>query len=758
VERKRNPFAINGNTRLSAISIAAGALVAGATVTAVVVSRGGGGPAEAGPVGGSPTALASLAPGHIGGTPTAVVTPPPTPTPNPVLADPSQLLREGQFSAAAATFSAIADRASNSGERAEAMHGAAVAKNEAGDANGGISAAREAVQSAPQGGAIARRAAFVLGRRLNEAGKPDEAAPVLKPFADTPLNDAMQPYIVTEYAKALTKQNKTADARAAWTLVANSGGPADLVVAADRALATLAEAPAGRVPWLTQALGVREDGSVRYDLAQAEKGMGDATSWAADLRTLISRTPASGAAVKAVADLNAAHEAIDPGDEGLVYYRAGRLADAKAVLEPAAADTSASPAALSFRNFFLGAALEDLHDDPAAIAAYDRAAAADASYRHRARYWAARVTEDTGDARGAAARYLALATEGPSGDFSEEAAFRAGYVLLASGDSAGAAAAWERLGIADDARILYWKGRALSAAGSPDAPAAYSAAMDADPMGFYGTEAARALGKAATPNVHYQKRTAPAPTDWGAIEAWLNAIAPGTMPAAPRTAAGDLVSVGLTHEAESAILDAARGGGPWDTLALMKEASDARLPSVAAQLAVRLRGQAGATWQTAPVDLLRLAYPLDYFSLLDSESRANNIDPLFLAALIRQESYWDASAGSSAGALGLTQVIPETGAAIAQSLGLSFTADDLFRPAISIRFGANYIGGQLQRLGSPYLALAAYNAGPGNAARWAEAGGALPPADLVESIDIPETRGYVEYVMDHYEHYLAAYR
>jgi soluble lytic murein transglycosylase len=155
---------------------------------------------------------------------------------------------------------------------------------------------------------------------------------------------------------------------------------------------------------------------------------------------------------------------------------------------------------------------------------------------------------------------------------------------------------------------------------------------------------------------------------------------------------------------------------------------------------------------------MQVEYPLDFVALLNAEGKANGLDPLFLAALIRQESLWDPSAGSGAGALGLTQVIPPTGAAIAASLRTGFDAGDLFRPAVSIRFGAYYIAGQLSRYGGPAKALAAYNAGPGNADRWAAAAAGGSAADFLESIDIEETQGYVASVLEHYARYRFAYR
>ncbi|MBI2767287.1 MAG: transglycosylase SLT domain-containing protein [Chloroflexi bacterium] len=763
MERKRNLLRLLRNRRVSATVIAALAVLTGVAATIIVLARDGDERAAANPIatagpGGNGSLLATPTATSTG--PAAASTPQPTatPTPNPALEDPTRLLREGQFAEAAASFQAVADRANASGERAEALLGASLARNEAGDADGATDAARAALAAAPGGSAVARRAAFVLAQRLNEAEKWPEAASVLKPFAFADATDAMQPYVLNEYATAAVKAGQRAEARAAWQRIAASNAPGDLVVGALRGLGDAEGDPAARAAWLARALAVREDGAVRYQLAQAKKAAGDSAAWANELRRIMDLTPASRFALVVVAELRAAGEPVNAGDEGLAYYRAGRPVDARRVLQAAIAEPGLAPQAVAFRNFFLGAALEDLGDAAGAVAAYDRSAAADASYRHRASYWAARVTESAGDARGASQRYVALVTAGPAGEFTQEAAFRAGYVLLASGDPAGAVAAWDGLAIAADARVLYWKGRALAASGAPGASDAYAAAVRADPLSFYGVEAARVLGQVAALDVRYVAMKAPAATDWAALESWLAGVVPGALSTAPRTAANELVSVGLSGEAESAIIDAARGADAWATLALAKEASEARLPSVAAQLAVRLRSQAGATWQSAPVDLLRLAYPLDYFTVVDAQARLNNLDPLFLAALIRQESYWDAAAGSPAGALGLTQVIPETGSAIAQSLGIDFAAEDLFRPAVSIRFGANYLAGQLRRSGNAYLALAAYNAGPGNADRWAARGRLLAAPDLVESIDIPETKGYVELVMDHYAHYLAAYR
>ena len=106
------------------------------------------------------------------------------------------------------------------------------------------------------------------------------------------------------------------------------------------------------------------------------------------------------------------------------------------------------------------------------------------------------------------------------------------------------------------------------------------------------------------------------------------------------------------------------------------------------------------------------------------EAKAN---ALTLLGLVDFESTGDPNARNKAsGATGLGQVMPETGQGIAQNLGVSdFTLDDLYRPAVSVRFGAFYLGRRVEDMsGSVHAALAAYNGGLGNAQRWA--GGSAP--------------------------------
>lgn len=106
--------------------------------------------------------------------------------------------------------------------------------------------------------------------------------------------------------------------------------------------------------------------------------------------------------------------------------------------------------------------------------------------------------------------------------------------------------------------------------------------------------------------------------------------------------------------------------------------------------------------------------------------------------MIEQESKFDATARSSAGAVGLMQLQPATAKGIAKYTGGSkFVLSDLDNPEINVRYGAWYLHHLMQKYGDERLALAAYNAGQENVDRWRAAH---------EGIQFAETRAYVDRV------------
>jgi soluble lytic murein transglycosylase len=173
---------------------------------------------------------------------------------------------------------------------------------------------------------------------------------------------------------------------------------------------------------------------------------------------------------------------------------------------------------------------------------------------------------------------------------------------------------------------------------------------------------------------------------------------------------------------------------------------------VAAKLAQRL-GLDNLAIQTAAKagywDDLSLRFPLGFNGPVLQAAQSQQVDPALVYALVRRESAFDPNVGSPAGALGLMQLMPATGALMARQRGEALpSANALLEPGRNLRFGTAYLRGLLERFGNHFaLAAAAYNAGPNRVERWLPKG--LPmPADLwVETIPYSETRQYVAAVL-----------
>ncbi|MGH3008269.1 MAG: lytic transglycosylase domain-containing protein [Gaiellaceae bacterium] len=114
----------------------------------------------------------------------------------------------------------------------------------------------------------------------------------------------------------------------------------------------------------------------------------------------------------------------------------------------------------------------------------------------------------------------------------------------------------------------------------------------------------------------------------------------------------------------------------------------------------------------------------------------NKLDPALLAAVIETESKFNPEARSSAGAVGLMQLTPDTAKGIAEyTHGSRFRLSDLTDPDINVRYGSWYLEHLVQKYGDERLALAAYNAGQSNVDRWQAAH---------EGIQFADTRAYVD--------------
>jgi peptidoglycan lytic transglycosylase len=146
----------------------------------------------------------------------------------------------------------------------------------------------------------------------------------------------------------------------------------------------------------------------------------------------------------------------------------------------------------------------------------------------------------------------------------------------------------------------------------------------------------------------------------------------------------------------------------------------------------------GVIHLTRPAWYDRLWHPFRYRAIVLGHARNYRLDPALLAAVIYQESKFDAGARSDRGAIGLMQLLPDTAKGIAERTGgTRFRVSDLYDPEINVRYGAWYLRHLLDKYGSERTALAAYNAGQHNVDGWLAKG---------EGIQFRETQAFVDRV------------
>ena len=173
-----------------------------------------------------------------------------------------------------------------------------------------------------------------------------------------------------------------------------------------------------------------------------------------------------------------------------------------------------------------------------------------------------------------------------------------------------------------------------------------------------------------------------------------------------------------------------------------------RLATVAA-IGLALAGFAVYAIEAEPGWYERLRYPLRYEQIVVGHAENYELEPQLVAAVIYQESKFDADAVSASGAVGLMQLLPETGQGIADRTGGNrWRPEDLHNPELNVRYGSWYLRHLLDKYGDEQVALAAYNAGQSNVDRWREQG---------VGIQFDETRHYVERVQKLKKIYARAY-
>jgi soluble lytic murein transglycosylase len=408
----------------------------------------------------------------------------------------------------------------------------------------------------------------------------------------------------------------------------------------------------------------------------------------------------------------------------------------------------------------------------------------DAPQASTALWRAANWQEETGDTGGAAEAFRALARKYPAADEGWRAAQSAGLIYFRAGNWQRAAETWREMADAGMEPFTkpvanFWLGRAQAAAGDIEAAKqSWQKAVQADPASYYGLRAAAWLAKSAnqqiapTPTPDARASSAK-PDDRAELSTWLKSWAGEgtlTLPAAVTSDAEwrrgqALLDLGRRADGLAAWgrVQAKYAQQPWTLAALalaFRDAGANRLSILAAEQLAALSAPlspAGSA-QRAPAALQRLAYPLPFGELIREDAGKQGLDPLLVASVIRQESRFEPAVTSTAGAGGLMQLMPATAAWVAGQRGRrDFEPEQAYWPYINVDFGTYYLSWALQQLdGSLPAALAGYNGGPGNAARWRK----LAPGDddlMVASIDFGETRIYVQQVLNQLDAYRRLY-
>ncbi|HEX2451971.1 MAG TPA: lytic transglycosylase domain-containing protein [Gemmatimonadales bacterium] len=340
---------------------------------------------------------------------------------------------------------------------------------------------------------------------------------------------------------------------------------------------------------------------------------------------------------------------------------------------------------------------------------------------------------------------LRLARDFPASRFTPPARLRAALIALIQGAADTAAMeldalAADRAGAAEMLSALYWSGRAWAAVGdSARARERWETIRQREPVSYYAWLSERRL----------------------AIARWTPPQAADSFDAAPDVEQGlqraaELDRLGLAEEAQAERDWIVRfaDGPPERILAIAAALRAHGLASAASRLATRALGRG------APVDgrLYRLLYPVIHADAIRSEAVGQRLDPALVAALIRQESLFNPSATSSAGARGLMQLMPATGSLLARSLAFP-TWDPvlLWQPDVSIVMGTHHLAELAARYDEPVRILAAYNAGINRVTLWDEKTGVEDPELFAERIPFVETRDYVRIIQRNRELYRSLY-
>jgi soluble lytic murein transglycosylase len=353
---------------------------------------------------------------------------------------------------------------------------------------------------------------------------------------------------------------------------------------------------------------------------------------------------------------------------------------------------------------------------------------------------AARGSLDSGNV--STAYRLAAAHGSDSGEAFAEGEFLAGWIALRFLDDAPTAMRHftalyaGTTSVISQSRGAYWAGRAAEQMGDVGKAQDWYKAAAKGITSFYGQVAAlrvadkREIRLAGTPKPSEKERAAFEKKELVRVIRQLTAVGEGDR----------------TRLFLSKLMELSSKPAEYQLVAGL--ASDIKRRDFAVAVAKEAR--------TRGVEMIDYLYPV--IKLPDGD----NPEPALILGLIRQESAFDATAVSSAGARGLMQLLPSTAKGVAKKIGVKFTEKKLTSdPSFNVTLGRAYVDDLLGRFGGSYVLMAAaYNAGPSRARDWMYTYGdprqrGVDVIDWIESLPFDETRNYVMRVLENTQIYRA---
>jgi len=305
------------------------------------------------------------------------------------------------------------------------------------------------------------------------------------------------------------------------------------------------------------------------------------------------------------------------------------------------------------------------------------------------------------------------------------------------------------------AGALYWLGRLREEEGRPlEAQSYYRAVTDAFPHYYYGVLAGKRLAGNAVAAPQEVVNRLPKPRQLASV--------PTSETRAFLDVGGLLAALGFAddaalelHRVDYRKADSHLAGVELARLHTSREEHFRALRAMKRYAFGYLR----MPFEALDLESWHYLFPIGWEERLRTRSERHRLDPYLVAALIRQESEFNAGARSHAGALGLMQIMPQTGRELARQLKIRrFEKNMLLSPSVNIEMGTKYMKFLMNRFQDNHaLVTGAYNGGPGRMSRWVKERGLADLDEFIEDIAINETRRHIKKVLDSYYVYRRLY-